>query len=143
MDEGASSSFGFPSAPPTVLVGPDILSHDRMLDPDILKSVLRVFKHNATVIARDTGQVYSSELMTVLQDAIASVTDETPDNAFMVTGECVTGCSVIDQDRGVWATLDEGCNSNCHGRARARNAEERFAEHKAQLQVQIAIRVPL
>ncbi len=100
-----------------------------MLDPDILKSVLRVFKHNATVIARDTGQVYSSELVTVLQDAIASVTDEAPDTAFMATGERVTGCSVsvdIYQDKGVWATLDEGCNSNCHGRAWARNAEDKF-----------------
>ncbi len=63
-------------------------------------------------MARDDGQVYASELVTVLQDAIASVTDETPDNALMAAGVCATGCSVIDQDRVVWAILDEGCNSN-------------------------------
>ena len=111
-----------------------LLKHDRMLDPNTLKSVLRVFKHNATVIARDTGHVYSSELVTVLQDAIASLADETPDTALMATGECATGCSILDklrrvdiyQDKGVWATLDEGCNSNCHGRAWARNAEDKF-----------------
>ncbi len=43
-----------------------LVKHDRWLGPNILKSVLHVFKHKATVIARDTGHVYSSELVTVL-----------------------------------------------------------------------------
>ena len=29
-------------------------------------------------------------------------------------------------DEGVWATLDEGCNSCCHSKAWARNAEDKF-----------------
>ena len=63
-----------------------LLKHDHMLDPNTLKSVLRTFQHNATVIARDTGHVYSSELVTVPQDAIASLVDEAPDAALMAAG---------------------------------------------------------
>ena len=35
-------------------------------------------------------------------------------------------------DPGIWVALDEGCNSNCHGRIWAENAEEKLKQFPLQ-----------
>ena len=73
----------------------------------------------------------SSTLKKMLDDAMDAVFDgprAAEPAAFMAPQARVSGLDdlpVVDilEDPGIWACLDEGCNSNCHGKIWRENAE--------------------
>ena len=87
------------------------------MNPDELGEAIKNFRKRATSVARDTGNVSVSELVSILHDTITEL-KESKNAAFMAIARTMssTGPSPslsnlravdIFNDSGVWATLDE------------------------------------
>ena len=87
-------------------------------------------------VAMGTGNISAVELVSILHDTVIELKDF-QGTAFMANCHATSTAKLppslsnlravdIFDDPGVWATLDEGCNACCHGRAWARNAEDKF-----------------
>eukprot|EP00959_Pyramimonas_sp_CCMP1952_P378828 7935602-Pyramimonas_sp.AAC.1 len=82
----------------------------------------------------DTGDTSTGELISLLRDCVAEVADHSLVGCMFPAQNAATEVSALSSVRavdcfkgdGVWAALDEGCNSCCHGKARALNAGDQF-----------------
>eukprot|EP00959_Pyramimonas_sp_CCMP1952_P320422 6705517-Pyramimonas_sp.AAC.1 len=76
----------------------------------------------------------TGELTSLLRDFAAEVADRSLVSPMALTQNASTEVSAISKLRtvdvfegdGVWAALDEGCNSGCRGKTRALNAGDQF-----------------
>ena len=97
--------------------------------------MLKMFTRRAMSICQDTGDISTSEMVSLLHDCVQEASDNeliafmAPTPAPSISADtALSRLRSIDifKDDGVWATLDEGCNSCCHGKAWALNAEDKY-----------------
>ena len=129
-----------------------LVSQDRAVDAEQLARVLDLFSCGATRQVQFAGSAQSSALVSLLQDAVDAVVDDTeytaclcvatteveqdtkaPQHSQVAFPAMVADpppCSLrsVDPlaDDDVWAELGEGCNSTCHGQAWMGNAEDKL-----------------
>ena len=106
------------------------------LDAEMVKAVIATFSRMTRNLTRSDRSTTSTDLVSTLQDAIYMVYEETLEAQALMAITSIDhlpaaldgGLPYVDiyEDPGIWAVFDEGCNSACHSKAWADDAEKKL-----------------